>query len=96
MTIDFDDDSLRTPDKAIEIAPPFQAATIVVHVVPRVLDFTDILFFHRYQEQQRAAGTTFRRERNSEARGCYVLIGNISAMLAVVSSRYTSLSPTCW
>ena len=55
-SIDFDDNSLRALDKAIEIVRHFQAKITVIHVVRMVLEFPDTPnAYARYQEQERAA-----------------------------------------
>lgn len=54
--MDFDDNSLRALDKAIEIARHFQAVMMVVHVVPMVVELPDIPHSSdRYEEQEKAA-----------------------------------------
>jgi len=61
--IDFDQNSLRALDRALEIARHFGAAMIVVHVVPMVMELPADMpgVFQRYEEQEKAA-----RERVAE------------------------------
>ena len=54
--IDFDDNSLRALDKAIEIARHFGAAVALVHAVPLVVQFGDVpIPVDLYEEQEKAA-----------------------------------------
>jgi nucleotide-binding universal stress UspA family protein len=56
--MDFDANSLRALDKAVEIAHHFQANMMVVHVVPMVLEFPDIPHSSdRYEEEEKTART---------------------------------------
>jgi nucleotide-binding universal stress UspA family protein len=59
--IDFDDDSLAALDSAIEIARHFQAAIIVIHVVPMALEFMEMAHStKRFKEQEKAATVRLR------------------------------------
>jgi nucleotide-binding universal stress UspA family protein len=54
--IDFDDNSLRALDKAVEIARHFAAAIVVVHVVPLIVQFSEVRIpYDLYVEQENAA-----------------------------------------
>jgi universal stress protein A len=54
--IDFDDNSLRVLDKAIESARHFGAAVVLVHAVPLVVQFGDVpIPVDLYEQQEKAA-----------------------------------------
>jgi nucleotide-binding universal stress UspA family protein len=54
--IDFDENSSKALDKAIEIARYFDAAVFLIHAVPLVAQFGEVpLPVDLYQDQQRAA-----------------------------------------
>ena len=54
--MDFDENSLQALDKAIEIARHFHATMIVMHVVPMVVELTDIPHSaDQYKEAERTA-----------------------------------------
>jgi nucleotide-binding universal stress UspA family protein len=53
--IDFDDNSMRALDSAIELARHFGATIFLVHVVPLLLQFSDVpIPFDLYEEEDRA------------------------------------------
>lgn len=53
--VDFDDNSMHALDKAIEIARHFDAALTLVHVVPLVLQFSEVpIPYDLYAEQEKA------------------------------------------
>jgi nucleotide-binding universal stress UspA family protein len=54
--VDFDDNSLATLDKAIEIARHFSAELVLVHVVPLVMQFGEVpVATGFYEDQQKQA-----------------------------------------
>ena len=54
--IDFDENSLSALDKAIELAGHFNAAILMVHVVPLIVQFGDVpIAYELYEHQQNAA-----------------------------------------
>ena len=56
--IDFDDNSLRALDKAIEIARHFGATVLLVHAVPLVAQFGEVpIPVELYEQQEKAART---------------------------------------
>jgi universal stress protein A len=56
--VDFDDNSLRALDKAIEIARHFGAAVLLVHAVPLVVQFGEVpIPVDLYESQEKAART---------------------------------------
>jgi universal stress protein A len=56
--IDFDDNSLRALDKAIEIARHFGAAVLLVHALPLVVQFGEVpMPVELYEEREKAART---------------------------------------
>ena len=56
--IDFDDNSMRALDKAIEIARHFGAAVLLVHALPLVVQFGEVpIPVELYEEREKAART---------------------------------------
>lgn len=75
--IDFDDNSMRALDKAVEIARQFKSEIILVHAVPIVLQFSDYpIPADLYEEEEKASRAKLQKIETQKLAG----IGHESAV----------------